>query len=397
MAAAELTDNQSLEKQFIDFAHPRTKPNVDTALLEIVAATKASPLSIMRDYISLAFGPGKISFSDYARLRLFDREFWDAEDRRNIVGKQRGAMICHNINYRHDWWALVENKIATCSFLSAYGIPTTPILAVYCENFRTGVTHVVTDGSQLRDVLVNRSNYPMFGKPTEEQQSLGSIGLQDYLGDCDNVQTCDGRLFPLGEFIEQLRTHYASGYIFQKLISPHTAIRSVCGDRVATVRVITLADGPNPRVFRACWKIPAGQNMADNYWRKGNLLAQVDIAQGQVLRALSGVGLDLVECTSHPDSNAPMMGFRIPHWQSVLDTAIEAARLLRHVPLVGWDIAVTDEGPVIIEMNQQPDFDLPQLADARGILEPEFVNFIEVQERKFRDYKKTIRQAFKAL
>lgn len=396
-AAVKLSDDESLEKPFIDLAQPREKHGVDAALLKIVAASKTSPLSIMRDYVGLAFGPGKISFKDYTRLRLFDRAFWGEEDRRTVAGQQCSAAIYYTVNYRHDWWGLVENKIATCSYLAAYGIPTTPMLAVYCENLKTGAANIASDERQLRDILTNEANYPMFGKPIEEQQSLGSIDLQRYLPQSERLETREGRQFTLGEFVDQLRTHYATGYIFQKLLSPHAAIRALCGDRLATIRVVTLANGASPKIFRACWKIPAGANTADNYWRKGNLLAQVDIAQGQVLRVLSGIGLDLVQQDRHPDSGAPLIGFCIPHWQRVLETAIEAARLMQHVPLIGWDIAVVDEGPIIIEMNERPDFLMPQLADARGILEPELIDFMQAQQHKCAAYKKANRGIFKQL
>ena len=393
-AAVKLSSDKAQEKPFVELAQHRTKHNTDAALLKIVAAANSSPLGVMRDYASLAFGPGKISFKDYTELRLFDRAFWSDEDRRTVVGKRRSVAIWNGINYRDDWWGLARNKIATSSYLAAYGIPTIPALAVYCDNLKTGAT-VASDERQLREILVNEANYPMFGKPIEGIQSLGSVGLRRYLPQKESLETCDGRLLPLGEFISLVRANYANGYIFQKLMSPHAAIRAVCGDRLATVRVITLATEGNPKVFRACWKIPAGANAADNYWRKGNLLAQIDVSQGRVLRVLSGTGLDLVQHDRHPDSGSQLIGFCLPHWHRLLESAVEAARLMQYVPLIGWDIAIVDEGPVIIEMNECPDFAMVQLADARGILQPELMDFMQVQQRKCSEYKNTMQKTRK--
>jgi hypothetical protein len=393
--AVKLSDDEVQEKPFVELTQPPTKHSVDAALLKIVAAAKSSPLGIMRDYAGLAFGPGKISFKDYTQLRLFDREFWGGEDRRTVAGKRSSMAIWSGINFRQDWWGLVRNKIASCSYLAAYGIPTVPALAVYSANLKTSAANVASDERQLREILVDESSYPMFGKPIDELQSLGSIGLQRYLPQSESLETRDGRLLPLDKFINLLRTHYATGYVFQRLMSPHSAIRAICGDRLATVRVITLANELSPKVFRACWKIPAGRNTADNYWRKGNLLAQMDVTQGQVLRALSGTGLDLVQHDRHPDTGTKLIGFRLPHWRRVLDTAIEAARLMQHVPLIGWDIAVLDGGPVIIEMNECPDFIMIQLADARGILQPELMDFMRVQQSKYAEYKNTIAEIHK--
>ncbi len=396
-AAAKVIDQPQSETPIIDVAKPHANLNVDAALLKIAVASKSNPLKIMRDYVSLAFGPGKLSFQDYTKLRLFDDAFWAGVDRRTVSGQQRNTMVHHAINYRYDWWGLLENKLAVCSYLSAYGFPTIPSLAVYCKNLKTGAANLASDERQLRNILTDEANYPMFGKPVEGQQSLGSIGLLRYLPEEKGLETSEGRMVPLDAFVEQLRTHYPTGYLFQKLLSPHAAIRAVCGDRLATVRIVTLVSEAGPKVFRACWKIPAGSNTADNYWRRGNLLAQLDVTQGRVLRVLSGSGLDLVQLDHHPDSNAPLIGFQIPHWQRMVDTVTEAASMMQHVPLIGWDVAALDEGPIIVEMNERPDFFLPQLADARGILEPEMTELMAVQARKFAEHKKANQRMFKAL
>jgi Sugar-transfer associated ATP-grasp len=392
-----VNDETLQERPCIDVVRPQTKHRIDSTLLRIVAANKTSPLKIMRDYVALAFGPGKISFKDYSQLRLFDSEFWAGADRRIVAGQQLSAVIHQTINYRHDWWGLLDNKIAACSYLSAYGLPIIPILAVYCESLRTGGVNVASDEQQLHSILTDNANYPMFGKPAEGLQSFGTIGLQRYLPLQKSIETNSGRIVPLGEFIDQIRTHYPTGYLFQKLVSPNAAIRALCGDRLATVRVVTLTTETGPKVFRACWKIPAGENAADNYWRKGNLLAKIDIAQGQVARVLSGTGLDLVHYERHPDTDAPLIGFKIPHWRRMLDTVVEAARLMQHVPLIGWDVAALDDGPVIVEMNERPDFLLPQLADARGILEPDLMELMQVQQRKSTEYKKENMRSFEEL
>ncbi len=183
------------------------------------------------------------------------------------------------------------------------------------------------------DFLQRDDIYPLFGKPTDELQSLGSVTLRRYLADSDSVETYDGHLITLDAFISKIATHYASGYLFQRLMRPHADIRALCGDRLATVRVMTLRIGGDaPQIYRVCWKIPAGKNMADNFWR-GNLLAKLDPATGAIKRALSGTGIDMVEHTHHPDTHVPLIGVRVPHWRALLDTVTEAARL------VGSDLA----------------------------------------------------------
>jgi hypothetical protein len=382
-------------KPLVDVARPKAAHAVDAALLRMVAETKASPLRIMRDYVGLSFGPGKVSFKDYTQLRLFDEAFWAGADRRAVIGQHRGVEIHQQVNYRHEWWGLFDNKIAMASYLAAYGFPTIPALAVYCPNLGTAAAHVARNADELRRVLADEANYPMFGKPAEGLQSLGSAGLRRYSPQSGCLETTDGRVVALDAFVADIVRHYADGYVFQKFASPHAAIRALCGDRLPTIRMVTLNLDGGPKVFRACWKIPAGGNVADNYWRDGNLLAQIDLAHGTVRRVLSGAGLGLAHHIVHPDTKIHMIGFQIPHWDAMVATVVEAARLMRHVPLIGWDVAALDSGLVIVEMNERPDFFLPQLADARGVLDAELTDFLAVQKRRSAEWRKANKSALK--
>jgi hypothetical protein len=382
-------------KPLVDVARPKAAHAVDAALLRMVAETKANPLRIMRDYVGLSFGPGKVSFKDYTQLRLFDETFWAGADRRAVIGQHRGVEIHQQVNYRHEWWGLFDNKIAMASYLAAYGFPTIPALAVYCQNLGTAAAHVARNADELRRVLADEANYPMFGKPAEGLQSLGSVGLRRYSPQSHCLETTDGRVIALDAFVADIVRHYPDGYVFQKFASPHAAIRALCGDRLPTIRIVTLNLDGGPKVFRACWKVPAGGNVADNYWRDGNLLAQIDLAHGTVRRVVSGAGLGLAHHIVHPDTKSHMIGFQIPHWDAMVATVVEAARLMRHVPLIGWDVAALDSGPVIVEMNERPDFFLPQLADARGVLDAELTDFLATQKRRSAEWRKANKSALK--
>lgn len=143
--------------------------------------------------------------------------------------------------------------------------------------------------------------------------------------------------------------------------------------------MLTLLGPDGPEVLGAAWKIPAGGNAADNYWRAGNLLAQLDRSTGEVRRAITGVGFELKAATHHPDTGVAFAGFHHPDWSALLGLALEGARLMRHVPLIGWDIAGGPDGPVIVEMNETPDFGLIQLAERKGLYTPAFAAMVERQ------------------
>jgi hypothetical protein len=66
------------------------------------------------------------------------------------------------------------------------------------------------------------------------------------------------------------------------------------------------------------------------------------------------------------------------------------------VPLIGWDMAATEDGAVIVEPNFTPDFDLAQLADRRGILDDQFKAFLADCQLARRAAKKKLRTVYRA-
>ncbi len=365
-------------KTSFDVARPDAEPDMGLAVREIQAQTGEKYGAIVMAYAKLAIGPGKLSFRDFLRLRLFDPVLREKADPLAFVGQRRNRDICVTVNYRHDWLGMLTNKVAALSYLAAYGFATIKIEAVYGPDIRTGGA-ILPDREALKAFLARAELYPLFGKPTEGFQSLGTIGLKALAGDGQGIEKSGGGAVSIDAFVEDIAAHYDAGYVFQPMLPPHERIAALCGPKLACVRLITGLTSEGPKVLRGCWKIPAGENVADNYWRTGNLLASLDLASGTVLRAVSGSGLDLVERRTHPDSGAALVGFEHPEWAGMVALALAGARLMRHVPLIGWDLACTSRGPVIVEMNEAPDFFLPQLADGRGMLDDTFKKFEQFQ------------------
>jgi hypothetical protein len=355
---------------------------VVTQLRAIADISKRTPSATIRDFAALTVGPGRISFADFVKLRLFDRSFVQDTNPKAFVGQRRNRDLCASINFRHDWLGLMANKIASTNYLAAYGLPTIPIKALYAPQVRTAKADVLCDEDDLAAFLLRADNYPLFGKPVESFQSLGSIGLASVDPGQRALVRFDGSIIPVDRLVAEICEHYAGGYLFQSMLAPHAAIASLIGHRLATVRVVTIVTADGPLVFRACWKIPAGTNVADNYWRPGNLLAQVDRGSGRVLRVTSGNGLSMTEHEVHPQTGAPLIGFAHPEWDAVLALALSGAQLMRHVPLIGWDIACTADGLVIVEMNESPDLFLVQFADRRGALDADFATFHAYQRQR---------------
>jgi hypothetical protein len=357
-----------------------------SALRDIAAAAGLSPIQAVRDFANLALGPGKISFEDYVRLRLFDLDYWAGCDRRTVVGQRCNRDLVVEANYRHDWYGLVNDKIASATYLAAFGLPTIPITAIFAPRLTRGAAHVLESRADLERFLKCDDVYPLFGKPAEGFQSLGSIALRRAHQESGELELINGTLIGFDDFLDDVCRHYEGGYVFERFMPPHPDAARLYGERLGTTRILTLCDADGPRIFRASWKIPSGQNTADNFWRSGNLLAKINVENGAIEKVVSSTGFDAKFETHHPDTGAPLIGARVPRWADVKEVALEGARVMRHVPMLGWDLGSAQDGPVIVEMNETPDLFLNQFADARGILEPDFMAFMAEQKRAAKAY-----------
>ncbi len=376
---------------------PDIAANNPEHLLSALTRLQASGINtwrIMRDYARLATGPGKISPADFLTLRLFDEDLWGAEDKKTIVGRRCNRDICYSLNYRTDWLAVPENKVLSWSYLKTYGFPVIPMGAIYAPQLQHGAPFILRTRTMLETFLLDADTYPLFGKPVESLNSLGSIALEKPLPQTHEVQTSDGRNIAVARLALEIAEHYESGYIFQRRISPEAGIKKVCGDRLATVRFLTVRYGSEIAILGAVWKLPSGANVADNYWRAGNLLAQLHQETGAVERVTSGAGLDMQEHIEHPDTQTALLGFVHPQWGAMKALALEGARLMREVAIIGWDIACSDSGPVIVEMNENPDFFLMQFASCRGILNASLKKAIEYHARARKGHETEMKRRF---
>ena len=374
-----MTQNASLHGADIDLfdtaGSVRTAERPQPLILRVL-----SRLSLLMELWRLRRGPGQLSRDEYFALRLFDNKIYKDVDKRAFVGIGAVRRIWFQANYRIDQFALANNKIASAIWFAAHGLPVLPTLAIFHEAVGRPNTRLLTNDEELRAFLTDNRHYPLFGKPIDANRSVGSASVESYIESHDSLMTTAGHLVSLSDFISFIKAHAATGYQFQSRTGPHASVREICGARLATVRLLTIINGGKPEVLRACWKVPAGENVADNFWRRGNLLAQLDMESGQVLRVIRDNGSGFEEISHHPESGRRILGTSVPNWSEIKKLAQDAAMLIADMPLVGWDIAPVDSGAVIVEANVTPDLQIHQMADRRGVLDPDLERFL--QQRK---------------
>lgn len=148
-----------------------------------------------------------------------------------------------------------------------------------------------------------------------------------------------------------------SRFVIQQRLANHPELVRISGsEAVQTVRAITLVrEGEVPELLLAVQKIVKGSGVADNFrWgRTGNMVASVDLENGTLDRIVTGAqhGVGMREVEQHAVTGVTLKGYRLPLWDQLRALVIDAARKMLPIRTVGWDVALTPDGPVIVEGN----------------------------------------------
>lgn len=348
-------------------------PDAPASEIMVAVARKygLSPFRQMREMFALRYGPGKIALPEYYSNGLYEPDL-PMERKREYVGRIGSWEI--NIRLSPERLTqsrvFVGDKVMYTALLRQLGLPTTETQAVAAKIRHFGNIPALRDPAAVRDFLSNRAVFPLFGKPCEGRASVGSAllrGIED-----GRIVMGNGRRAGLDAFCAEIFADYPEGFIFQTALRQHETLARVAGEAVGTLRIVTLRDNDRPRVLYTVWKIPSPQAMSDNFWQKGSMVAQVD-DHGRVGRCRIGTGLNGHWIETHAKSGARFDTLQMPCWDAARRIACEGHALFPEFGIVGWDMAITPDGPAIVECNDNPFHVLWQLANGRGIRNADFM------------------------
>ena len=139
----------------------------------------------------------------------------------------------------------------------------------------------------------------------------------------------------------------------------HPDLARIYSGSLNTMRMITLVgDDGKPYLLYAVQKFGINGRVVDNYGVHG----PVDLETGEFLYPAHS-GDTKVEglFTTHPNSGEKLVGFKTPLFSEAKEMALQAALVVPQIRYVGWDVAVTPNGPAIIEGNSYTAHDFWQL------------------------------------
>ncbi len=130
---------------------------------------------------------------------------------------------------------------------------------------------------------------------------------------------------------------------------------------VNTTRMVSVMnDKGEVTILTTFLRIGNGIKHVDNF-NSGGMTAKVNVETGIVEE--DAVNKEGTVFEKHPTTGTTIKGFQMPYWEEAKEIVKKAAKLSTHVRYVGWDVGMSEKGPVLIEGNQFPGHDIYQVAE----------------------------------
>jgi hypothetical protein len=307
-----------------------------------------------------------IRVEDYYSYQLYLPERWRSRARQFPMHSQ-AVKAQYYLNKRDcpaDFEPL-QNKHLFAARCKEAGLPSVPTLAEF------------VDGHPERDFR-DLPRMDLLSKPVNLFAGTGVVSWRyDQTRDCF-TDSLTGQKFSRDALLDHLCGLSKCGrVILQPRLRNHPSLSVLTNGALSTIRLVTCRAPSGiidqmPPVIR----LPTGRSVVDNF-AKGGLAAPVDLATGIVCGPAlqKDVRLGVISHNHHPDTEVGLKGFSVPMWTEAVNLSYCAHKTFPSVHFVGWDIAVLQHGPVLVEANALFDTDLTVIPHGLTLSDTQFIPY----------------------
>ena len=163
------------------------------------------------------------------------------------------------------------------------------------------------------------------------------------------------------ENITKIKTLYDSliekeQFLVEDCIIQHPQMAKIYGGSVNTLRIVTVTKNNKVNIMFRSIRMGNSGNVVDNF-NHGGLFTTID--EDGIIRK-PAVDKKGNVYNKHPYTGTDIIGFEIPLFNAAIEYVKKMAISIPKVGYVGWDIAITEDGPVVVEANPFPGHDIYQ-------------------------------------
>ena len=250
---------------------------------------------------------------------------------------------------------LVRNKGLFYRYCMALGIPIPKLYAIFGSGSgdRTFDRSRPDTKTTLCEFIDSKLPDEFISKPLCGDHGYG---LKVFHKDGSELRNHLDQVVDMDKLCEELLTNDQAVVIQERLYN-HQAIRNFTGTPyLQTVRIISLLDDRGDcEILHAHFRHIAGNNIVDasHKGRLNNSQATVNVKTGELHSFLRGTrtgrGPDTIVPPSDPSEFLDRR--ELPYWTQTCELIAQAAPHFWPLRTLGWDIAITPDGPVVVEAN----------------------------------------------
>lgn len=145
-----------------------------------------------------------------------------------------------------------------------------------------------------------------------------------------------------------------NNYLIQEGVEQHPELKKINPNCVNTLRVITnLDNGEEPIIFSSMLRSGVGDSYIDNKVGKF-IFIDYDLFSNKMDAIANSQFPKYGSFSKHPVTKFNFENATLPYPDKIIDLVTKAAKAYPKRKIIGWDIAYTEKGPVIIEGNTKP-------------------------------------------
>ena len=279
------------------------------------------------------------------------------------------AIASSHLLHKPEYKSLLENKLFFALLSEKSSLNTPKLISYNLGNtfYYSNTVKQIYNKSDLvsffEQVLTVNNLEGLFFRPPSDTGGKGCFKL-----------TITGLKNELDARFDSLINGY---YVHTKIIEQHKEINKIHDKSVNTLRIISLITSENhPEIISVFMRFGVGDGVVDNA-SSGGFFVGVNIDEG----TLKDTGHYLSEyggakIKKHPDSGFIFEGFKVPYFKEAFEEVLKGIKVIPD-RFIGWDVAITPKGPIIVEANSVPHLHISNIANEGLLKNPHIKKLLE--------------------
>ncbi|MCK0510758.1 sugar-transfer associated ATP-grasp domain-containing protein [Aromatoleum buckelii] len=354
-----------LSKRYLDFSNQIA---VDFEWHRRQGGLGLGPLSARLIEQTRLLKSSAICAEDYYHLGLYRGEL-SFEQKRSFLGSYQKWRYFDRIN-PPVYDVLARDKALFHIFADSHGIPTPETLATTAPGTKPYFGLRLDTAGAVRQFLQDHHGEDLFFKPADGSLGEGALAVGP---DGSSTRAWIELPSQTATDVEGILQHLTPGgklgrFLVQRRLRPHQLFADIVPHVCPTVRIMTLCTERGVEFLGAAVRIGSGRSATDNV-AGGGLIAPITMRTGLLQRAYCLDDGIPKPTDVHPLTGASLPRVETPEWGKIQTLVAESAQRFNFLPCIGWDIGITDGGPVVIEINTRPRCVSVQTAAPHGLLQ----------------------------